>query len=497
VAWISGRTDVFCALFGLLAIWLDGRAREGGGAVPRALAAIALALALLSKESGVPLAGVLVVMEWTRMRRIGATWPQSVVWLAPYLLVTAAYLGLHARFAPDPGVISAPDLQSRAGMRGAGWALFPGYFAFLWPWFPHSPDRAAPTLAPTPAGEVAIGALGAVAAATLFAILLWRRHRAAPAVALALFPLVPPLVLASTRGYGLFGERHMYLPSAGVVWALALALPPAAARLGGRGPQLVWGVCAVLVAGSAVETLRAIPAYRDDEIMYRTMIAREPGNPSGFVGLAEVLTEHGQLDESLTMLARAEALDPALASVFVARARIAAKRQDWPAALAAAERAVGIDAGLWPAWLLHAQALIHLGRAEEGARELERLHRDYPGQPDVASALGQSWLERGHPLEAMAVLQEAVSLSPGEPALWNALGIAAGQAGRWPDARAAFQRTTELAPRALAGWLRLAAACQRLGDATGRDQALTHAAALPGGTEAVSTFQRRLGGATP
>ncbi|TMQ69146.1 MAG: hypothetical protein E6K81_15620 [Candidatus Eisenbacteria bacterium] len=60
VAWISGRTDIFCALFGLAALWLDARARRAGRPWPGALAALALALALLSKESGVPLVGVLV-----------------------------------------------------------------------------------------------------------------------------------------------------------------------------------------------------------------------------------------------------------------------------------------------------------------------------------------------------------------------------------------------------------------------------------------------------
>ncbi|TMQ69147.1 MAG: tetratricopeptide repeat protein [Candidatus Eisenbacteria bacterium] len=371
--------------------------------------------------------------------------------------------------------------------------MFPGYAAYLWPWFAHSPDRAAPRLAATPGAETMIGALCVLAVVAVFLGLLWRRSRVGPALALALFPLVPPLVLASTRGYGLFGERHIYLPSAGVVWAAALAGPAWAARLGRHGGRIVVAVAGVLVLGGALETLRIIPAYHDDETMYRTMTAREPGNPTGFVGLADELTRRGRLDESLTMLARAQALDPALASVFVGRARVAAQRQDWDGMLAAAGHALTLDRDLQSAWLLRGLALMRLRRLDEAGRDLERLRQEYPGHPEVGAVWGQYLIERGRPAEALPVLAAAAGLLAEEPSLWDAIGVASGQTGRWEDARAAFQHTVALSPGYLAGWLRLAAACQRLGDAPGRNRALTQADALPNGPPAVAAFQRQFG----
>jgi tetratricopeptide (TPR) repeat protein len=498
VAWISGRTDVFCALFGVAALWLDTRARSAGRSWPGVLPLLALALALLSKEAGVTLGLVLAVMEWTRMRELRSTVARSALWLLPYVAITVLFLVAHQAFAPDPGMISAPEAQGRAALRGAAWALFPGYLAYLWPWFPHSPDRAAPAFAATPAHETAIGAALVLAVLVWFARWLRMRSPRAVPLALILFPLVPPLVLASTRGYGLYGERHIYVSSAGVAWALGLALAGLSVRLG-RSPRrhIVTVLAALFVVGSAVETLRALPAYRSDEAMYRTMTDREPENPMGFVGLAAVLTEHGALDESRALLARAEALDPTLPSIAVGRARVATQSGAWDTVLRESERALAIDPGLMTAQLLRAVALLHTRRLDEAGRILEPLRRQYPGHPEVGTVWGQYLLATGRNAEALPVLESAVALLPGEPSLWDAIGVANLRLGRRREARAAFERTVALAPGYLDGWLRLAGACQMLGDPAGREQALARAALLPGGVERVAAFHRAIGAGAP
>jgi tetratricopeptide (TPR) repeat protein len=497
VAWISGRTDVFCALFALLALWLDARAHRAGGARPGWLAPLALALALLSKEVAVPLVGVLAVWEGTR-RPPGSPLRRSVVWLSPYLAVTATYLALHGLLAPDPGALPVPDTQRQAVSRGAAWSLLPGYLAFLWPWFPHSPDRAAPSLTSHPAVDSTLGALVLAALVGALGLSIRRRAPAATALALALLPLVPPLMIASARGYGLFGERHVFVPSAGVVWALALVVPRLASRLSGRPGRAAAGAIAVVfVLGGAVETLRALPAYRDDGAMYRAMTEREPGNPSGWIGLAGVLTERGELDQALRLLDRAERIDPGMASVAVGRARVAAQRGAWEVVLGETGRALALDPRLQGARLLHAAALTRLGRLERAGLELDRLDREYPGHPEVATIRGQYLVAAGRAAEALPLLERASGLLPTEPSLWDALGVASAQLGRREEARAAFERTVTISPGYLEGWVRLAAACQQLGDATGRDRALERAAALPGGRARVAVFLERLGVRAP
>ena len=498
VAWISGRTDVFCALFGVAALWLDLRARAAGRSWPGVLATVALALAMLSKEVGVTLVGVLAVMEWTRMGAAATPIRRAALWLAPYLAVTALYLVAHAVFAPDPGVLHEPELAHRAALRGTAWALFPGYLAFLWPWFPHSPDRAAPAIASTPALEIAIGGLCAAILGVLFVWWLWRRSPRAVPLALILFPLVPPLMLASTRGYGLYGERHIYLSTAGVAWAFALAMPVLATRLGRPVGGVVSGVMiAAFLLGGAVETLRALPAYRDDESMYRTMTEREPGNPVGFIGLAGTFTERGRDQDALGLLDRAQAIDPGLASVYVGRARVAMRHDDWETVLRESGRALELDPQLQSALLQRAMALMRTRRLEEAGRVLVPLRDQYPGQPEVGTVWGQYLLLNGRPAEALPVLESAALLLPGEPSLWDAIGMARARLGRTDSARAAFERVVAIAPGYLEGWMRLAAACQTGGDGNAREAALSRAALLPGGAERVAAFRGRLSGGAP
>jgi Flp pilus assembly protein TadD len=493
VAWISGRTDIFCTLFALIALWLDARARTAGRSWPGVLAPASLALALLSKETAALLVAVLMVTAWCDERR-PVSLARLALWLAPYAAVTLAYLAAHAAFAPDPGVLSVADAQSRLELRRTGWALLPGYIAFLWPWFPHSPDRAAPRFAPDWRLETALGGLALAGLLVALVFLIRRRARAAPALALFLGPLLPPLILASARGYGLFGERHVFLPSAGAAWLFALGLVGLASRrssagaaaAGVRPPALALGVAAVLIAGSAIETVRAFPAYRNDEQMYRTMTEREPGNPVGFVGLAGSLTARGELAKASALLDSAARIDPASATLRVGRASIAARREAWADALAEADRAIAVDPEYRPAQVMRALALLRLARLEEAGRSLAALRAQSPSDPEAATVWGQYLVARGRFAEAVPVLESAATLMPEDSGLWDALGMASARTGRRDEARAAFARAVELQPGYLEGWIRLAAVCQMMGDREGRDRALAQAAALPGGRERIA-----------
>jgi predicted Zn-dependent protease len=95
------------------------------------------------------------------------------------------------------------------------------------------------------------------------------------------------------------------------------------------------------------------------------------------------------------------------------------------------------------------------------------------------------------------VLEAAALLLPGEPGLWDAIGVAHVRLGQADRARAAFERTVALSPGYVEGWVRLAAACQTLGDAAGREEALARAGALPGGPARVAAFRRTPGAAGP
>jgi Flp pilus assembly protein TadD len=242
----------------------------------------------------------------------------------------------------------------------------------------------------------------------------------------------------------------------------------------------------VLIAGSAVETVRAFPTYRDDERMFRTMIEREPGNAIGWVGLAGELIARGALDEASAMLDRADSVAPRLPAVALGRARVAARRDDWPAALEQAGLAAALDPSARDARLLRGMALTRLGRLAEADTLLRGLRREAPADPEIAVAWGQHLATSGRFAEAVTVLEEAATRLPAEVGLWDALGMARARLGRLEPARAAFERTVALAPGYVDGWIRLAVASHLLGDGEGRDRALARARGLPGGPERVA-----------
>ena len=84
----------------------------------------------------------------------------SARWLAPYAAVTALHLLVHQAWVRVPEVRRARPRPARRGSRALA-LMFPGYLAFAWPWFNHTPAvllEPARAAAWTVAGAVALHA---------------------------------------------------------------------------------------------------------------------------------------------------------------------------------------------------------------------------------------------------------------------------------------------------------------------------------------------------
>ncbi len=474
VAWISGRTDVYCALFLLLALLLDRRARARGRRWPGAWPLVALALALLSKETAVPF--VLVVAAAERVG-LGARRPSlrsSALWLAPYALLTALHLLAHQAW------VQAPQANPELAAGAQGWRalalMFPGYLSFAWPWFPHSP---AVTLEPARvAGGLVLAALGAhLAFALALAWLLWRRAPAAVPLALFWLTLLPTMLVDVTHGYFLYAERFFYLPSAGLVWAVGVGVE----ALRGR-PRLrlaAVGLVLVLVVGGAFTLESLLPEWHDDAALFQAMARRAPRNYMARTQWARQLALTGRDAEAARELDAAEALDPARPEVASLRALLAYHRGDWVTTLAQADRALARGNRDLEPRLLRVAALFSLGRVAAGRSALDELRRQAPGQPAVESLWGQYLLQYGKPGEAYPVLAEAARLLPGDADVAYKLGLAASDAGRSGEARAAFARSVRLDPARYDAWLELARTSAAQGDRSAAAAALARAERLP------------------
>jgi tetratricopeptide (TPR) repeat protein len=485
VAWISGRTDVYCAVFFLLALLLDRRARAAGRSWPGVAPLVALALALLGKETALPFVAVVAVAERIGVRGRAPELRASAGWLAPYAAVTALHLIVHQAWVRVP---EAPGTAA-AGVQGlrAVALMFPGYLAFAWPWFPHTP---AVLLSPASASALALAGAVALHAGFVVALgwLLWRRSAAALPLALFWLTLLPTLVVNLGRGTFLYSERFLYLPSAGLAWAAAAGVEALRARPRAWRAGVVG--LTVLVLGSAAVLVPRIAEWHDDSALFAAMARRSPRNYMARTQWARMLALAGRDAESARELDAARALDPSRPEEPSIRALLAYRRGDWPETLAQAERAMAQGNAENEPRLLRATALLATGRMDEGRSALEELRRRTPGQPAVESLWGQYLLNTGRAAEAYPVLAQASLLLPDDPSLALALGLAANDTGRRAEARAALERAVRLAPGSYEAWLELARTLAASGDAPGAAAALASAGRLPAAADGRAAAMR-------
>jgi Flp pilus assembly protein TadD len=478
VAWISGRTDVLCAVFFAAALVLDRRARAAGAALPGAWAVAAFALSLLSKEAAAPLPLVFAIACRVEPGPIPATPRRVAAWCAPYLAVLAAYLVAHGAVTSAASAPAWVDAAERAARHRAGWTMLPGFVAFLWPWYPHSPERWLPRPSSATSPEVLAGAAAVALALALLGLAVARRSRTALPLAVFLVATGVPVALAVSRGYVTFAERLLYLPSIGAAWLGGLAIATWGAR-GGAHRALAGATAAVLVAASSWRTATLLPTWRDDATMFETMVRVQPRHPEARVGWAGVLIERGRETEAEAQLSEAERLDPRQPALHAARSLLALRRGDWARALADARRALELEPNRHEARLVEATALMRLERLDEAEGRVADLRRRVPGEPGVETLWGQLQLLRGRPGEAFAALSVAARWAPDDPAVAYALGVAGLGSGRTGEARAALKQAVRLAPAHYDAWLRLAWAEHLLRDDGAAEVALSAAERLP------------------
>ena len=216
VAWISGSTDLWLALFALLGLraW-DRRPDLRGGA----LAGLFFFLATLSKETAVTLPALLLVDLVLLRAPKTSLRPALGRWALASAGVGLA-LGLRSVFVPHLVTAHTPVPWGQAAARVL--ASFGHYLVeTAAPWWP-SVQVGLKTFVDGqvvyPAWSVALGALGFAALGAL-AVGAWRHPRARPWLADTLWFVValgPTLNLISMEGYVLVAARFLYLPLLGV-----------------------------------------------------------------------------------------------------------------------------------------------------------------------------------------------------------------------------------------------------------------------------------------
>lgn len=440
VANVVGRAELLSAVFVLAAALIYVRAARHGRISPPALAGIALAYALsmLTKESGVVLPGLLLTLDLglTAWRRSGG-WRAYVRSRVPLFAVLTflltVYMGLRLR------VLGAAleNVPARAFAVDASFSTRLFTMARVWPRYfellvapthlsaDYSPAVILPVHGPTPIGTLGFLLLGIL---VLIAVLGYRKTpelgMAAGWAALALLPVCNLLIVSEI----LLAERTLYLPSVAVAVIVALAL----ARADRRARQwLGAGLCA-WVTGFSVVTVRRNPVWRNTQSVFESIRRSHPESSRLLWEVGEHYRHQG----------------------------------DWTRAKEWFERSLAIWPHHAPYLGFFAVYLREHGELEEAEERIAEAIRLEPGHVDYYTLLAAVRLDRGEPQAALSAARRGLERAEPDRAIYRALAAAHSQLGERSQAVAAQQKAIRVGGNEVRpiDWLDLAALQAAAGD---------------------------------
>jgi len=270
VAWISGRTDVLCALAILVAsVGVSRRLRGLRGGLP--LEILGTAVAYMTKEGALVLPAFVAVETWVNLGRPPldrSVVRRLIVTAAPQVGVAVAYLAARAVWMPVRPMKPTTPLVDHAQMflesigRYVALAIAPVNLSSQ-----HGLLRSVDgrLLHATP--YVALGAV-ALVAVTALAVAM-RKRAPVVTIALAMFGvlILPVSNLMLTGMSTLVAERFLYLPILAIAWLVA----EGAARI---GPQRA-AVALVAIVFGPLSFARAID-FSDEGLFWTRERARHP-----------------------------------------------------------------------------------------------------------------------------------------------------------------------------------------------------------------------------
>ncbi len=412
VAWISGRTDLLCAVF-MLGAWLTWRHGMRWSSL------LLFALALLSKEMAIMLPVLIAIDARPRIR---AAVPWFMV-AAAWFIARALILGGAAPMAYELGAASflatvcfvlARYITLMLGLTGldAGW------------WETPVADLAQPLLL---LAVLVLAALGWAA---------WRLWRPAFWLLWMVVTLAPVLALGRF-GQAIMAERFVYIPSVGLCVAAAYAMRKPWHRALAACVAVIFPCVAAVRAGHWSDDIRifsslarsapdaalvranlglALHRAGDDAGAERELgiaVEKAPGYALAHLNLGLVLEARGSNDAALHHYEKAAAADPALV-------------------------AAPVNAGL---------LRVKLGRTGEGLAILERQVAAHPARFEPLFAFAEALDRAGHPEEAFIRAQEASLLDPFDARPHYLLGKLFYQRGDLRAAAVSMRRFLELTPR--------------------------------------------------
>jgi len=328
VAWISGRADLLCGTFVLLATWAYLRSVERGGpARPGFILASAagLAAAILSKGSALPLPAALLLLDVYPLRRLRArgAWPLVREKLPLLLVALAGAITVGVALRHGAVLTGAGDygLLARATVAAYSFVVYP--LRFVWPGslspLYEMPARVSPL-------DPRFG-LGLVACLVVTAALVGVRRRWPAGLAAWTYAalLLAPTSAAIRLGADLAPDRYSYLSGmslAALVGGGALGVMRLVrdGRLSRRIGWVAAAAAVVVIGGFGVTSWSYGEVWRQSETLWRWAVEVDPTCSVCQGKLGESVLEGpggpARLEEAERLFRRAIALRPDLADAY-------------------------------------------------------------------------------------------------------------------------------------------------------------------------------------
>ncbi len=400
---LAGRAELLMALGVFLALLAGLRAAADASRrfLPAALGATAArALAVFSKEQGF-LAPGLWALAWliapirsaaaeggggTSAMARRALLPRAALQAALFAALALAAISLRLRlfgtqlgFRPEnlpaldnPLVAATAPERIATALRVWGRALG----LMIAPW-PLSPDYSSPGVAAglEPLGATALCGAALLALVALAAALAWRGFRggavvaveaegapgspcAAQAARLGAFAIawffltfLPTSNLLTLNGT-IFGERLLYLPSAGACLALGIGLDLVLSRFRAApaDARLRRVAAAAAIAALLAGCWLSLRPWRSQRALFEQVLRVVPRSAKGHYGLSMALAEEGDLEGARRQLHLALALWPSYELAWHQMGVLLLAGGDRPAAREALRRALRLDPRLAESW---------------------------------------------------------------------------------------------------------------------------------------------------
>jgi tetratricopeptide (TPR) repeat protein len=413
VSWISGITDVLCALFFLITFLFYLKYRANPSLITRLGFYSFFLVGLFTKESMATFIPILFAYECISSKAL----PTLVSWkriYLPLLIEFCIYLSMRI-FAIGSFIYSAQlryDFLNSYQINLNQVVLLSQYFrTFFTPLSLNAFHVFDPVLSLL---DYRIG-IALLLIATVFAI-FWLVSRSVEpqqrrlmlfGIFWFILALSPVLIFLKRIGENVFAERYLYLPSLGLCISAAVPLQ----WLRGKAPRAVNPTLVILLALSSWKVINRNKIWKDELVFYETTARASPG--------AVLILNN-------------------LGTVYAGKVR-------YPEALKAFEASASARPNL-SAYKNLGQTYAAVGRFADSVRAYEQAAAMSPGDGSIYAGLGDLYFAQRRYSEAITAYQRSLSLNPQVPRVCFNLADACVLEKRYDEAKAAYEKALSLSP---------------------------------------------------